>query len=326
MSIINQALQKAQREQLRHSQQEMPYRLSAQRTRAPRRRWLLALLGLVAAVGVGVTLHAWFLIPTGRVPVPTELASTSSPLVTPIPPATPLPATPVVEPGTEPPLPERHARPLPLGSEPPPLAPVVASADTLPSAAMPLLDVFDLKGVVEGFAAGLHLCDVGYRPASMAYLHPGKAAELLVGGQAVGAFGVLHPKVALAYELGNRPVLVAEFDMDAILAAVPSRHSYAPVPRFPAALRDIAVIIDEQVTAERVVTEIRAAGAPLLRDVRLFDLYRGESIPADKKSLAYALSYQADDRTLTDKEVDKAHKKIEDRLKHVLKALIRGEE
>ena len=132
MSIINQALQKAQREQLRHSQQEMPYRLSAQRTRAPRRRWLLALLGLVAAVGVGVTLHAWFLIPTGRVPVPTELASTSSPLVTPIPPATPLPATPVVEPGTEPPLPERHARPLPLGSEPPPLAPVVASADTPP--------------------------------------------------------------------------------------------------------------------------------------------------------------------------------------------------
>ena len=78
MSIINQALQKAQREQLRHSQQEMPYRLPAQRTRAPRRRWLLAPLGLVAAVGVGATLHAWFLTPTGHVPVPTELAATSS--------------------------------------------------------------------------------------------------------------------------------------------------------------------------------------------------------------------------------------------------------
>ena len=58
--------------------------------------------------------------------------------------------------------------------------------------------------------------------------------------------------------------------------------------------------------------------------MRLFDLYRGESIPAGKKSLAYALTYQAEDRTLTDKEVDKAHKKIEDRLKHVLKAQIRG--
>jgi len=147
-----------------------------------------------------------------------------------------------------------------------------------------------------------------------------------VGGQGVGSFGVLHPKVAEAYELGNRPVLAAEFDLDAVLAAAPSSHSYTPVPRFPAALRDIAVIVDEQVTAERLVAEIRTAGAPLLRDVRLFDLYRGESIPTGKKSLAYALSYQADDRTLTDKEVDKAHKKIEDRLKHVLKALIRGEE
>jgi len=74
------------------------------------------------------------------------------------------------------------------------------------------------------------------------------------------------------------------------------------------------------------VKEIRAAGGNLLRDARLFDIYRGESIAAGKKSLAYALAYQAEDRTLTDKERDKTHKKIEDRLKHVLKAQIRGEE
>ena len=71
---------------------------------------------------------------------------------------------------------------------------------------------------------------------------------------------------------------------------------------------------------------ICAAGGDLVRDVRLFDLYRGESIPPGKKSLAYALTYQAEDRTLTDNEVDKAHKKIEDRLRHVLKAMIRGKE
>src|SRR5262249_1271709 len=78
------------------------------------------------------------------------------------------------------------------------------------------------------------------------------------------------------------------------------------------------------VTAERLAAEIRAAGGELLRGVRLFDLYRGSSIPPGTKSLAYALTYQAEDRTLTDKEVDRAHKKIEDRLKHVLKAQIRG--
>jgi phenylalanyl-tRNA synthetase beta chain len=190
----------------------------------------------------------------------------------------------------------------------------------------PLLDFFDVKGVVEALVGGLHLPEVSYGPASAGYLHPGKAAELLLRGQAVGNFGILHPKVAEAYDLGNRQVLAGEFDLEAILTAVPSRYSYTPVPRFPSALRDIAVTVDEQVTAEHVLAEIRAAGAPLLRDVRLFDLYRGESIPAGKKSLAYALSYQAEDRTLTDKEVDKEHKKIEDRLKHVLKGQVRGQE
>jgi len=84
--------------------------------------------------------------------------------------------------------------------------------------------------------------------------------------------------------------------------------------------------VDEAIAAERIEAEIRAAGAELLSGVRLFDLYRGNQIPAGTKSLAYALSYQADDRTLADKEIDKAHKKIEDRLKHVLKAAIRGQE
>ena len=86
------------------------------------------------------------------------------------------------------------------------------------------------------------------------------------------------------------------------------------------------MVLPEEVTAERVLAEIRTAGGALLRDVRLFDLYRGPSIPAGTKSLAFALTYQADDRTLTDKEVDKAHKKIEDRLVHVLKGTIRGKE
>jgi phenylalanyl-tRNA synthetase beta chain len=75
-----------------------------------------------------------------------------------------------------------------------------------------------------------------------------------------------------------------------------------------------------------VEAEIKAGGGDLLRGVRLFDLYHGDSIAAGAKSLAYALTYQADDRTLTDKEVDRAHKKIQDRLRHVLKARIRGED
>ena len=132
--------------------------------------------------------------------------------------------------------------------------------------------------------------------------------------------------MAKAFDLAGRSVLVGEFDLDAMLAAIPSRFAYTPVPRFPAALRDVAVVVPEEVTAERVLAEIRTAGCNLLRDVRLFDLYHGPSIPSGTKSLAFALTYQAEDRTLTDKEVDKAHKKIEDRLVHVLKGTIRGKE
>ena len=127
---------------------------------------------------------------------------------------------------------------------------------------------------------------------------------------------MLLPYVRIAAELGS-PILRTLIDSP---GHTPAENELV------AALRDIALVVDEDVPAERVVAEIRAAGGDLLRGVRLFDLYRGESIPAGKKSFAYALTYQADDRTLTDKEVDKAHKKIEDRLTHVLKAQVRWKE
>lgn len=194
------------------------------------------------------------------------------------------------------------------------------------NASRPALDFFDLKGMFDSLANGLHLENVTYRSTPWAALHPGRAAEIVVNNKVIGRIGELHPKVAEVYGLAGRTVLVADIDLDLLRDARPTRYSYRPVPRFPAALRDIALVVEECITAERVASEIRAAGGDLLGDVRLFDLYRGENIGAGKKSLAYALSYQADDRTLTDKEVDKAHKKIEDRLKHVLKAQVRGKD
>lgn len=190
----------------------------------------------------------------------------------------------------------------------------------------PRLDFFDLKGMVEALASDLHLTDVSYRPAIVAALHPGRAAELVVGKHAAGWFGELHPKVAEAFDLGGRQVLAAEIDLEVLRAAVPARHIAAPVSAYPAALRDIALVVAEDVTAERIAGEIRAGGGKLLRDLRLFDVFRGEGIPPGHKSLAYALTYLAYDRTLTDKEVTEAHKRIAGRLRAVLKAQIRGEE
>ena len=86
------------------------------------------------------------------------------------------------------------------------------------------------------------------------------------------------------------------------------------------------MIVPQDMPAEAVLAELRAAGGDLLADAVLFDVYRGDSIPAGTKSLAFALVYQPPDRTLTDKEIDKAHQKVEGRLPHVLKAQIRGRE
>jgi phenylalanyl-tRNA synthetase beta chain len=147
-----------------------------------------------------------------------------------------------------------------------------------------------------------------------------------VNGKTIGVLGELHPKVAASFGLSERAVQVTELDLEAILAAVPERYPYRSFSTFPPAKRDVAVIVPADTPAERVRDEIRAAGGELLTGTELFDLYSGEGIPAGTKSLAFALTYQSPDHTLSEKEIGKAHEKIEGRLRHVLKAQIRGKD
>ncbi len=197
-----------------------------------------------------------------------------------------------------------------------------------PQGAVPArYDFYDLKGVVEALASDLHLPGVTFAATgTVPWLHPMRAAELRVNGTAVGAFGELHPKVAAQFLLGDRAVQVAELDLEAVLAAVPARYGYKPFSTFPPAKRDVAVVVADATPAEAVLAEIRAAGGELLTDAALFDVYRGTGLPDGTKSLAFALTYQAPDRTLGEKEIVKAHEKVEGRLRHVLKAQIRGKD
>ncbi|MGF1579967.1 MAG: phenylalanine--tRNA ligase subunit beta [Gemmataceae bacterium] len=189
------------------------------------------------------------------------------------------------------------------------------------------LDFFDLKGIIEAFVADLHLQDVSYKPSKVACLHPARAAELHVGDKLVGYFGQLNPRLAGHFDFDTKQtILVVEFDLETLRESLPPRFSYSPVPRFPANLRDIAILVDSDVTAEQMETEIRTTGGDILRDVWLFDVYTGENIPEGKKSVAYALTYGAEDRTLKDKDVDKVHKKIEAQMKKAFEAQIRGKE
>ncbi|MBE7433300.1 MAG: phenylalanine--tRNA ligase subunit beta [Anaerolineales bacterium] len=186
------------------------------------------------------------------------------------------------------------------------------------------LDFFDMKGRIELMLGGLRLTNVSYTATeSHAYLHPGKAAEVKIGGKAIGAFGELHPVVKEQYELGDLPVLVAEFDLDAI-RSIPLAYEIKPIPETPPIYEDIALIVDESVKAETIESLIRQTGGRSVTGVRLFDLYRGDQVGAGKKSLAYALTYQAEDKTMTDAEAAAIRNKIVKRLEKEVGAKLRN--
>jgi phenylalanyl-tRNA synthetase beta chain len=118
--------------------------------------------------------------------------------------------------------------------------------------------------------------------------------------------------------------LAADFNLDLLLAQVPDGYAVRSVPRFPPIQQDLAVVVDEGVPADRIEALIRQTGQPLLTGIRLFDVFRGEQIGAGKKSLAFSLTFQSDERTLTDKVVARQQQNIINRLERELGAKLRG--
>lgn len=189
------------------------------------------------------------------------------------------------------------------------------------------VDFYDLKGVVESLLNGLHVGQVTFKPGQHTAYQPGRVAEVNVNGVNIGIVGQLHPLVVKRYELKageSWPVLAADFDLDALLAQVSDGHVVSSVSRFPPVQQDIAVIVEEAIPAEQVEALILQTGKPLLTQVQLFDLFRGEQIGVGRKSLAYSLTFQAVDRTLTDKDAAKQQQKIVARLERELGAKLRS--
>ncbi len=187
----------------------------------------------------------------------------------------------------------------------------------------PYVDFYDIKGRIELLLSGLRFTDVTYTPTdSVSYLHPGKAAQITVNGKAVGVFGELHPLVKDKYEVGDAPILAAEFDLD-MLHSISPAYEIKTVADVPPVLEDIALILDESVPASKVEALIRQTGGKVLTNVKLFDVYRDEKIGAGKKSLAYSLTYQSD-KTMTDAEAAAIRKKIVKRLEYEVGAKLRS--
>ena len=170
------------------------------------------------------------------------------------------------------------------------------------------LSFFQLKGVIEALCRELNIKGVQFVPekANPSY-HPGRCANVLIGGEQVGVFGTVHPTVADRYGLSGE-VLAAELRMDALFASIDPSKLYHPLPKFPASTRDIAVLVDDAIPAASMQAAIEKAAGTILESVKLFDVYKGKGIPEGKKSVAYSLSMRAPDRTLTDEECDKAMK------------------
>jgi phenylalanyl-tRNA synthetase beta chain len=164
---------------------------------------------------------------------------------------------------------------------------------------------------------------VSVEPATVPYLEDGRAVSVLVQGTPVGTLGELHPDVQRAFDL-PAPVFVAELSLDAI-EALPSRVvQYRPLTRHPGVQRDLAVVVAADVPSANVTRAIEGIHAAGLRQVVLFDVYEGAQVGPGRKSLAYGLLYQADDRTLTDVEVNRADGVVIERLRAELGAEVRG--
>ena len=172
------------------------------------------------------------------------------------------------------------------------------------------MDFFDLKGIVESFLSALRCPEYVFEAVNGTIFHPGKTAEVKVDGKPLGIFGELHPQVKERYEMASNPVLAAEFDLDALLPLVPDRAETESVSAFPPVLEDIALIVDESLPAAAVEEKIWSAGGKHLKRVELFDVFRGDQLGEGKKSLAYNLTYQAPDRTLSDKDAAKIRQHI----------------
>jgi phenylalanyl-tRNA synthetase beta chain len=186
------------------------------------------------------------------------------------------------------------------------------------------MDFFDVKGVVEELAEALAVAGIAFEPGEHDALRPGRTARVTIDGTPVGWIGELHPAVADRFELRGQAVSVAELELDPILANAVDRSPIRPVPVYPPVKEDLAFVLDRSVPVARVHEVITAAGGPMLAEVTLFDEYAGEQVGAGKRSLAFSLTYQAPDRTLTDADAKKIRERVAKALTDELGAALRA--
>lgn len=183
-------------------------------------------------------------------------------------------------------------------------------------------DIYDLKGVLEEFLEQFGLRGMSYvrRPESTSlYL---ESATINLGKLALGEMGQLLPSLAKRYDARNA-VLLAELNLDMLLARRNTSKTFKALPAFPSIRRDVAMLVPEATTHEAVLSVVKQVKPQNLETVELFDVFRGKNIPEGQKSMAYAFTYRNPERTLTDADVNTAHEKLVEQFKRDLRAEVR---
>jgi phenylalanyl-tRNA synthetase beta chain len=186
------------------------------------------------------------------------------------------------------------------------------------------VDFYDIKGCLEDLFESLQIKGVKFvRTEEIPYLHPGKSSKVIREEETLGVLGEVHPHVLSEYKIPGKAYLF-EIDFDRIVRYAEAGKRFRPLPRFPAVYRDLSLVVEDHLEAEKVEEAIRLLRQPLIDEVMLFDVYQGDPVPRGKKSVAYRIRYQSSDRTLTDDEVNQYHERVISKLKEIFKAELRG--
>jgi phenylalanyl-tRNA synthetase beta chain len=185
------------------------------------------------------------------------------------------------------------------------------------------VDFYDAKGTVEAVLAALAIRDARFEVYEGVPYHPRASARVVAGEVELGTLGEIHPRVAKSFDVPPG-VFLFELDAEALAARAELQPSFQALGKYPAVLRDLAVVVDAGMPHDALRAVIREVGQELLEEATVFDVYAGKPIPEGKKNVAFAIRYRARDRTLTDEEVNQAHGRIVEELNRRLKGSLRG--
>ena len=177
---------------------------------------------------------------------------------------------------------------------------------------------FELKGVCDLLFEKMGISQIFYdeyeatpEESKISIWHPKKCAEIKIDHQEIGFLGEISPKILDNLGISSQEkIVVFDFDFEKLQKLASEEHEFRSLSKYPSAVRDLAILVPSEVRVEEVLNKIEISGGPLVRDVDLFDIYEGEELPEGKKNLAFHIIYQAEDRTLSSKEIDQMQQKI----------------